>query len=411
MITITVFYCISSIGAKAQSSYSTTSNKQLKVGDPIPIFNLINPENIMGKNVDLKNMDKVVLLDFFDTYCTACIASLPKLKKLQNEMSDKTQIILVTWQDQKTISKFWQTNAFIKEHRIDLPILYADTLLKSYFPHRSIPHAVWIFKEKVRAITHSDFITAENVQSLYQQGDIKLPLKNDFVDEKPDMRSLDSAGIYNTIIRYSHFQDGRPASSYKYQLDSLTGYYSSSFINQPIFAAYTAIWSKIRKPEFLLKPERLLWTVSDSNRYKNFGGPGTGQVWLSKNGISYERFDRNQRNDSIQAKIVLNDLNNLLNIDVKWTKRKRMAWVIKGKYKPSREKLVGQSLEGTGVLAFILDLADKYPVAIDQVKIKDKIILPEFGSLNDLNQILGYYGLKIVEEECLIDVLEFRERN
>ena len=140
--------------------------KQLKVGDSFPT---IQAENWLFGTSATKNLDsneKVVLLDFFDSYCAACIASIRKLKKIQLEMSDKVQIVLVTWQDKATIERFWKNNAFIREHKIELPVIYADTVLKGYFPHRAIPHVAWIYKGKVQAISHSDFILESNVHSL-----------------------------------------------------------------------------------------------------------------------------------------------------------------------------------------------------------------------------------------------------
>ncbi|PUV26289.1 TlpA family protein disulfide reductase [Sphingobacterium athyrii] len=385
--------------------------KQLKVGDSFPTIQVENWLFGTGTTKNLDSNEKVVLLDFFDTYCTACIASMPKLKKIQQEMSDKVRIVLVTWQDKATIERFWKNNAFIREHKIELPLIYADTVLKGYFPHRAIPHVAWIYKGKVQAITHSDFILESNVRSLYKNKKIQLPLKNDFdIRETPLTPAADSSNAFSTIIRFSGYQDGKPASNYSSQLDTITGYYRTSFINQPIFGTYIAIWSRIKKTLFLKTDARISWQVSDSSRYKNFGGSGTGQIWLAQNGICYERFDKKQETDSLQAIRVLNDLNNWLNINVRWTSRSRKAWVIEGKYKPAKVALDGLNMEGTGVLAFYLDLAGKYPVAVDRVNVKKQIILPEFKNLVELNRHLKHYGLKVIEKVADIEVLEFSDR-
>lgn len=392
-----------------QPSPLTVFGKQLKVGDSFPT---IQTENwLFGTSAtNLDSNEKVVLLDFFDTYCTACIASMPKLKKIQQEMSDKVRIVLVTWQDKATIERFWKNNAFIREQEIELPLIYADTVLKEYFPHRAIPHVAWIYKGRVQAITHSDFILESNIRSLYENKNIRLPLKNDFdVGETPLAPAADS-NAFSTIIRFSGYQDGKPASSYSSQLDTVTGYYRTSFINQPISGAYIAIWSRIKQTLFLKTDARISWQVSDSSRYKNFGGSGTGHIWLAQNGICYERFDKKQETDSLQAVHVLNDLNNWLNIDVRWTSRSRKVWMIEGKYKPAKVTLDGLTMEGTGVLAFYLDLAGKYPVAVDRVNVKKQIILPEFNNLVELNRHLKHYGLKVVERVADIQVLEFSDR-
>ncbi|MEJ5089091.1 hypothetical protein GEO21_03490 [Sphingobacterium faecium] len=381
--------------------------QELKVGDMVPQFNATNRLFDTDDKLDLNNDTRILILDFFDTYCTACIAALPKLKKLQEEHLDKLQIVLVTWQNKETITRFWDTNKFIKEHQIDLPILYGDTILNKYFPHKSIPHAAWIYKGVVQAVTYSDFIIERNITDLFADGHIHLPLKNDFESQANELEHDKKSFL--SQITYSGFQDGRPPSSYTYKLDSLSGYFKTSSVNQPIFSTYVAVWSKIKTPQFIISPHRIEWDVADSTLYKNFGDSGTGRIWLSKNGICYERFDKEKVVDSIQAKRVLADLNNLLNLEVFWAKRKRKTWVIKGKYRPVNVKLEGQEIEGTGVLAFVLDFAGKYPITIDQVNSKNKFILPSFNSLKELNQKLKMCGLKVVERKSWVDVLVFKE--
>src|SRR5690606_26887219 len=136
------------------------------------------------KRINLQQYDdRVLLLDFFDTYCSACIASLPKLQKLQNEMGNRVKIVLVSWQDSGTLNKFWKNNHVTRSGGISMPIVYSDTVLRRYFPHQAIPHVVWIKDRLVKAITHSDFVNHDNLSELLHKGEIELPLKQDFVVE------------------------------------------------------------------------------------------------------------------------------------------------------------------------------------------------------------------------------------
>ena len=294
------------------------------------------------------------------------------------------------------------------EHKIHLPMIYSDSLLRKYFPHRVISHVVWGYQGSVQAITQPDFVTGDRIIQLYRDGNIKLPLKYDFEDNRKQ-----NANIQNSkgSVSLTGFQEGRPTTSYAYGLDSLTGMYKTSFYNMPIFGAYTAVWSKIKKPEFIMKPERIVWEVRDSSLYKNFGPQGTGQIWLSQHGICYERYDQVARSEKEQAEIVLQDLNSLLGVNVYWSTKKMPTLVIEGKYRKPQdfESIKGQMMEGTSVLAFSLDMAGGYPPVVDEVNSKEFLVLPRYKSLADINQLLKSYNLRIIEKKADLEVLVFQE--
>lgn len=406
---ITYILLWSIVGTGYAQQKQVDLSKQVRVGESMP---LLDPQQVLFYKQNHINLDdyqnKVLILDFFDTYCSSCIASLPKLQKLQNEMGDQLQIVMVTWQEKGTIEKFWSTNKFVQEHKIHLPMIYSDSLLRKYFPHRVISHVVWVYQGSVQAITHSDFVTDNRVTQLYKEGNIKLPLKYDFEDKgRLSLNVQNSKGS----VSLTGFQEGRPATGYSYGLDSLTGMYKTSFYNMPIFGAYTAVWSKIKKPTYILKPERIIWEVQDSSIYKNFGTSGTEEVWLSQHGICYERFENIERTTDEQAKLVLQDLNNLLGVEAYWSTRKMPALVIQGKYKKPKNmtSVEGQRIHGTDLLAFNLDMAGQYPPVIDQVKSKEIMIIPNYQKLEELNQYLKSVGLQIVEEITDVEVLIFQD--
>lgn len=406
---ITTYIILWSIAFGGYAQYTQIDlSQKVGVGNTLPS---IPPQSALfykQNKIDLHDYkNKVLILDFFDTYCSSCIASLPKLQKVQNEIGDQLQIVMITWQDSETIEKFWSTNKFIQEHNIHLPIIYNDSLLRKYFPHRVIPHVAWLFQDKVQAVTHSDFVTADRIVGLYEHGHITLPLKHDFEDQ---LAQSQSAKNVKGSVLLTGFQEGRPTESYSYGLDSLTGMYKTSFYNMPIFGAYTAIWSKIKKPEFLLKPDRIVWEVTDSSLYKNFGLSGTGQIWLSEHGICYERYEQVQRDEKKQVKIVQADLNSIFGLQVYWSTRKMPAFVIRGRYKkPKNMKTIdGQRMEGTSVLAFDLDMSGQYPPVIDEVKSKELLVIPQYRNLEELNLHLKSYGLQIVRKVADVEVLVFQ---
>jgi len=61
-------------------------------GKPAPAF---AGENLRGEKVDLGSLKgKVVLLDFWATWCPPCVASMPHLQKIQDDLGSRGLIVL-----------------------------------------------------------------------------------------------------------------------------------------------------------------------------------------------------------------------------------------------------------------------------------------------------------------------------
>ncbi|MDR6783272.1 thiol-disulfide isomerase/thioredoxin [Pedobacter africanus] len=375
--------------------------------------------NYKSAKVNLDELqDKVVILDFFDTYCSNCIAAMPKLQKLQDKLGDKLQIIVVTWQDSATITKFFRTNQYLKENKVKLPIIVSDTLLSKLIVHKGLPHVAWLYKNKVAAITFADFSKAEHVERLYQEGKIQLPLKNDFESNEPKTALGWNGAIADkggsVLTGYS---DGVPERGFTIYRDTM-GYGTYGTIkNTPILAAYISIYTKIRKPKFLLNKERIAWEVADSSKYSYLSDKLSSREWLLEHGICYERKIMRNVDDAEFSKSALEDLNQLLGLDVYWDERikdclelkklpankvKRQITISDKNNMKSEDKL---PVEGTDVLAFVVDMAKKYPPCIDLAKTDIKMEIGQFRTLEELNQQLATYGLVISKGRRAIEVL------
>jgi thiol-disulfide isomerase/thioredoxin len=112
---------------------------------------------------------KIVVLDFWATWCTSCINTFPKLDSLQREFGESVQFILVNCIKGSGDSKSKITQ-FIKSRREkgkivpDLPIVTDDSLIKKYFPYTFVPHYVWISPDgKLLAITSGTFVNREAI--------------------------------------------------------------------------------------------------------------------------------------------------------------------------------------------------------------------------------------------------------
>ncbi len=83
---------------------------------------------------------KVVLLEFWATWCPPCRASIPHLQKLHDTYSKKgLTIISVTNEDEETVK------AFVKEHRMTFPVgIDQDDRTMTTYGIRGIPTAFLI---------------------------------------------------------------------------------------------------------------------------------------------------------------------------------------------------------------------------------------------------------------------------
>ncbi|WP_418359735.1 TlpA family protein disulfide reductase [Sphingobacterium detergens] len=403
--------CCVSLGA--QPNFKPDLEKSLKVGDTFVAPKAVLSMRGDGKAIDWKKLeDKVILLDFFDSFCASCIKIMPKLQKLQEQYGDKIKVITVTWQDRQTMEKLFATNAYLKENKVNLPVIYNDSYLKGIFPHQGVPHEVLVYKGKVQAITSSEFITEQNLLKLYNEGNIDLPLKDDYgkadLFHKADLNTEKlKAGVM-----ISGYQNGVPFQAWEFVQDTVTGQYKSSTYNNSFLAALRALANKakINTSIYMPRKERVILNVKDTSIYDDFERKGF-ESWLINNGFCYERYDQFKRSDSAQARVILEDFRNFFGIHVFEAKHKIKTLVLKP-CSPAKDARVMAPkitrINTSEALVLSLDYSEKFPPAKDKVNYKGIIELNPFDTLEQLNGQLVYYGIKaeIGMEEMDVLVIE-----
>lgn len=183
----------------AQTSPQSSAIKPLQVGDPIPeaLWNL--PLQVVNhpegkKEITLADYKdkKLIMIDFWGTWCTPCIQSLDTLNVLQKEFGDQLQVIPATVEpDQKVLSR-------IKKRDWRLFSLYDQAQLKKYFPHNLLSHQIWLKDNKVFAISSSSYANRENISKVIKGEEVWLDTK---IDGKSPEESVDDI-LNDTTIRY-----------------------------------------------------------------------------------------------------------------------------------------------------------------------------------------------------------------
>lgn len=163
------------------TAYSQSSKAPLfSVGDKAPDLMVYNVLHHPAGKVQLSSYrGKLLILDFMATWCSLCASLLPRTDSLQRGLGDQVQFLPVTYQSKADVEKFL-SRLQGRGISISLPIAVSDTVLRSLFAHRYIPHYVWIDAQgTIQAITGHEDVTRENIQRLLKTGSLDVKAKND----------------------------------------------------------------------------------------------------------------------------------------------------------------------------------------------------------------------------------------
>jgi thiol-disulfide isomerase/thioredoxin len=194
LATIKILFCVCLAHARQQGlgtpvatgvALSTNSIKPLQIGDSIPsaLWNLplqmIKAGQEGSTTVTLSDYKgKLIILDFWATYCSSCIKAMPGIHQVKEEIGEQLAVLPITSGKEPLIGEFLGSNHLIKHLNI-FSIVNSQPLNK-YFPHRIIPHYVWITPSgRIAATTDADEITAANINKLLNEASLDLNIKQD----------------------------------------------------------------------------------------------------------------------------------------------------------------------------------------------------------------------------------------
>lgn len=144
-----------SFDRKNQANISTI-NLNLK-DDKAPDFTL---KSVDGKTIKLSDYKgKVVIIDFWATWCPPCRKGIPDLISIQKEFKDKVVIIGISLDREKTIK---DVPGFAKDYGINYPIVYGDDkVVIDYGGIQSIPTAFVVDKNGTVVDMHVGLVSKE----------------------------------------------------------------------------------------------------------------------------------------------------------------------------------------------------------------------------------------------------------
>jgi len=166
-IAATLFSIVTAIATQAQ---------EVHVGNVVPPLQVNHIVNRAKQTISISDLKgKVVILDFWATWCSPCVATLGKFEGYKKQFGDKIAVVAVSDERDSRLKQF------ITNRPTSL-IISSDTgnSMQAFFPHRTIPHTVLIGVDgKVNAITDAENITPEIIKLALQNVAVNLPLKKD----------------------------------------------------------------------------------------------------------------------------------------------------------------------------------------------------------------------------------------
>lgn len=137
--------------------------KALRVGDKLPESFWRQEHSIctngkLSKQTLTLHREKLLILDFWATWCGSCIKKFPLLDRLQRHHVKDVAIVLVNNQSEQE-----QARVLEKLKPFVLTSIVLDSTLVHNFPHGMVPHYVWIHHDRLFAITDSSLLNAQSL--------------------------------------------------------------------------------------------------------------------------------------------------------------------------------------------------------------------------------------------------------
>ena len=445
-------------GAQSQ----TRQIKPLKIGDSIPegiwkmplqVINHPTGKQILTLN-DYRDR-KLIILDFWATYCSPCVASIDKIQLLQSTFSRDVLMLPVLVSDSRG-----RAEPFMKKRGWTMPSVFNDTILnKIVFSNYLTGYGTaWIYEGKLFSVPlTSGYINKSTIREVLvgRSGQIQIRKKLSFDPLRPLFRNNNApAGLYfrnkHSVIARHLENFGTQLPVLKYDADTTILYAINLTIEQLFYEAF--------KPSIfpLLHPDSaIVWKISSSLHDNIFNRPAYSskqyleqelarQDWLKRHTYGYNLRYPERIKKSEALYFMQQDLNvffgTYLNLTAAIEKGEEQYYAVLRcknslaettrllETKPEDQLGTARSSQRHNAhytqhfLSKISRLLKVTAPALTFYRVLDSTgIDPDFrvdfdlqeqkvNSLDDLKQILAAYGLELFLEKKRTDILVIKEK-
>ncbi|SIT97722.1 Thiol-disulfide isomerase or thioredoxin [Epilithonimonas bovis DSM 19482] len=405
----------------------------LKIGDALPKQFWKTPLQMVNtpqKTTTLAaDKDKLILLDFWNTWCSACILNFPKMEELQKQFGDKIKILAVSNQDRTTLEKFFASKNGSKYNQVQS--VAADKMMHNLFPHLGVPFIIWIKDGKLLSTTDARQVSTETLTAVLAEKPAVLQtvtqMNRDrplFLSEAFDRQKKLSMLNYSVLIR-GRIPDIGGGGTYRKSPGGRT--YGRQFTNLPLNDIYYALAYEIFQQKYndFYSEKRMLLQVSNVADVKP--QIDSERKFDDNSLYSYEMAVPYSDADSLYTNM-LSGLNSYTNFTA--TIEKRKIKCLRLVRTASQDRIATKG--GSRVSAFYKNpsVLRNAPLqhminmlngdnTITDLPVVDEtgytgnvdITMPAVSNLAALRKELSRYGLDLLEGEQLLNMLVVRDRN
>lgn len=213
--------------------------KPVKQGEKlrgVVLEKIINFPNTTANIADFRG--KLLILDFWESWCKGCLVLMPKVKALQKTYGDRLQILAVSAQSALAIQKIALVNSLVKENPIAM--ITGDSKLAAMFPHKLVPHIVWIGPDGTYlGATDQSELSGVHIDEILSNGKTAFSeYKNDLLSFDAGKPMFNSSGFGDNFFFKSAIAPYQPGVPEQSGLDNMSRHLRMYGINTDLFRLY-----------------------------------------------------------------------------------------------------------------------------------------------------------------------------
>lgn len=434
--TVIVSGLFTAVQAQSRQDTGAVAGRSLQIGDTIPDelwhlpLQVVNhPEGKDTITLNDYRDKKLIILDFWATWCGACISMFPKIEVLQNANIEDLYVLPVSYESLEKVKGFSDRRKATVTATRDLLSVCKSVDLQKYFPHKILPHYVWISSNGVLlGASGGDQLTQDHISAAIN-GDITFRQKEDVrVSYHPDLpmitavNGLDDDYIdhYSVVGRYR-----RGLSGGTYVRAMPNGMQKITCLNLDITALVSCAFTRSdqylgrNRVRFLAKDTSFYFPPADYEEY---------QEWRKVHTLCYEIAGHS--NIESLRKIMQQDLDRIFpQFKIETKHITQPCWVMKGSTKHPKLKSVGGdrvslidrngcSLKNASIfeLFFNMNLLmfqnSEIPLefALDDDEPVDLEFTCDLTDMDAINNALREYNIQFVLEERPVEMIVIQDR-